>query len=161
MTQLVKNPPAMWRPGFDPWLGKILRRREKLPIPVFWPGEFHWPYSPWGRKESDLTEQHSLSYRIDWFDLLAIQGTLKSLPQHHNSKASIIWCSAFFMVQLSHLHMTTGKTTAVTIYTLVSKVITLFLNTLPKFLIVFLPRRKILFFSWLQSPSSVILEPKK
>ena len=98
-----------------PWVGKILRRRERLSLPVFWPGEFHGLYSPWGCKESDLTKQNSLSFRIDWFDLLVAQGTLKSLLQHHNSKASIIWCSAFFMVQLSHLHMTTGKTTAGTV----------------------------------------------
>ena len=102
-----------------------------------------------------------ISFRIDLFDLLAVQGTLKSLLQHHSSKASILQHSAFFMVQLSHLFMTTGKTIALTIQTFVSKVISLLFNTLPRFFRVFLPRSKHLLLSWLQSPSAVIWEPKK
>ena len=105
--------------------------------------------------------QGLISFRMDWFDLLAVQGTLKSLLQHHNSKASILWCSAFFMVQLSHPYMTTGKTMALTIQTFVSKVMSLLFNMLSRFVIAFLPRSKCLLISWLQSPSAVILEPKK
>ena len=92
-----------------------------------------------------------------WLDLLAVQGTLKSLLQHHSSKASILWRSAFFTVQLSHPYMTTGKTTALTRGTFVGKVLSLFLNMLSRLLITFLPRSKRLLISWLQSPSSVIL----
>ena len=102
-----------------------------------------------------------ISFRIDWFNLLAIQRTLKRLLQRHNSKASILWCSAFFMVQHSHQYMTTGKTAALTIWTFVGKVRSLLLNTLSRFVIAFLPRSKCLLISWLQSPSAVILEPKK
>ena len=103
---------------------------------------------------------HGLSIRIDWFDLLAVQRTLESLLQHHNSKASVLWDSAFFMVQLSHLYMTTGKTIALTIWTFVGKVRSL-LNLLSRFVIAFLPRSKHLLISWLQSLSAVILEPKE
>ena len=102
-----------------------------------------------------------ISFRIDWFDLLAVQGTLKSLLQHHSLKASILQHSAFFMVQLSHLSMTTGKTTALTIQTFVGKVMPLLFNTLSRFVITFLPRSKRLLISWLQLPSAVILELKK
>ena len=102
-----------------------------------------------------------ISFRIDWFYLLAIQGTLKSLLQHHNLKASILWWSAFFMIQSSYPYMTTGKTIALTIWTFVSKVISLLFNTLSRFVIAFLPKSKRLLISWLQSPSAVILEPKK
>ena len=102
-----------------------------------------------------------ISFRIDWFDLLAVQGTLKSLFQHHSSKLSILWCSAFFMVQLSHPYMTTGKTIALTIQTFVGKVMSLLFNMLSRLVIAFLPRDKRLLISWLQSPSAVILEPKK
>ena len=102
-----------------------------------------------------------ISFRIDWFDLLAVQGTLKSLLQHHSSKASILQCSAFFMIQLSHPYMTTGKTIALTIRTFVSKAISLLFNTLSRFIIAFLPRSKCLLISWLQSLSTVILELKK
>ena len=98
---------------------------------------------------------------MDWLDLLAVQGTLKSLLQHHSSKASILRRSAFFIVQLSHSYMTTGKTIALTRWTLVDKVISLLLNILPRLVITFLPRSKRLFISWLQSPSAVILEPPK
>ena len=97
-----------------------------------------------------------ISFRMDWLDLLAVQGTLKSLLQHHNSKQSILWHSAFFIFQLSHPYMTTGKTTALTRQTFVRKVISLLLNMLSRLVITFLPRSKRLLISWLQSPSAVI-----
>ena len=108
------------------------------------------------------SNEHSglISFRIDWFDLLAVQGTLKSLLQHH-SKASILRCSAFFMVQLSHPYMTTRKTIALTRWTFVGKVMSLLFNTVSRLVIVFLPRSKCLLISCLQSPSAVILEPNK
>ena len=102
-----------------------------------------------------------ISLRIDWLDHLAVQGTLKSLLQHHSSKVWILWHSAFFMVQLSHPYMTTGKTIALTRQTFVSKVMSLLFNRLSMCVIVFLPRSKHLLISGLQSPSAVILEPKK
>ena len=98
---------------------------------------------------------------MDWLHLLAVQGTLKSLLQHHSSKASILRCSAFFIVQLSHPYMSTGKTKALTRQTFVGKVISLLFNMLSRLVITFLPRSKHLLISWLQSPSAVILEPKK
>ena len=98
---------------------------------------------------------------MDWLDLLAVPGTLKSLLQHRSSKASIIQCSAFFTVQLSHPYMSTGKTIALTRKTLVGKVMSLILNMLSRLVITFLPRSKRLLISWLQSPSAVILEPRK
>ena len=100
-------------------------------------------------------------FRMDWLDLLEAQGTLKSLLQHQNSKASILRCSAFFTVQLSHPYMTTGKPIALTRWTFVGKVKSLLFNMLSRLVIIFLPRRKRLLISWLQSPSAVILEPKK
>ena len=102
-----------------------------------------------------------ISFRMDWLDLLAIQETLKSLLQHHISKASILQCSAFFTVQLSHPYMTTGKIIALTRQTFVDKVMSLLFNMLSRLVITFLPRSKRLLISWLQSPSAVILEPKK
>ena len=102
-----------------------------------------------------------ISFRMDWLDLLAIQGTLKSLLQHHSSKASIIRHSAFFIVQLSYPYMTTGKIIALTRWTFVGRVMFLFLNMLSRFVIAFPPRSKHLLISWLQSPSAVILEPRK
>ena len=102
-----------------------------------------------------------ISFSIDWFDLLAVQGILKSLLQHHSSKASILQCSAFSMVQLSHSYMTTGKTIALTQQTFVSKVMSLIFNMLSRFVTAFLLRSKNLLISWLQSPSAVILEPRK
>ena len=99
-----------------------------------------------------------ISFRMDWLDLLAVQGTLKSLLQHHSSKASILWCSAFFTVQLSHPYMTTGKTIALTRQTFVGAVMSLLFNMLSRLVITFLPRRKRLLISWLQSSSAVILE---
>ena len=100
-------------------------------------------------------------FRIHWFDLLALQGTLKSLLQHHSSKASILQHSAFFIVQLSHPYLTIGKTIALTRWTFVGKVMSLLFNMLSRFVIAFLPRSKRLLISWLRSPSAVILEPKK
>ena len=102
-----------------------------------------------------------ISFRMDWLDLLAVQGTLKSLLQHHTSKASILLHSALFIVQLSHPYMTTGKTMDLTRWTFVGKVMSLLLNMLSRLVITFLPRRKRLLASWLQSPSVVILEPRK
>ena len=102
-----------------------------------------------------------ISFRMDWLDLLAVQGTLKSLLQHHSSKASILWHSTFFIDQLSHPYMTTGKTKSLTRRTFVGKVMSLLFNMLSRLVITFLPRSKRLLISWLQSPSAVILEPKK
>ena len=102
-----------------------------------------------------------ISFRIDWLDILAVQETLKSLLQHHSSKTSILWCSAFFMVQISHLCVTTGKTIALTRWTFVGKVISLLFNMLSRLVIGFLTRIQHHLISWLQSSSAVILEPKK
>ena len=102
-----------------------------------------------------------ISFRMDWLGLLAAQGTLKSLLQHHNSKASSLQCSAFFIIQLSHPYMTTGKTIALTRWTFVGKTMTLLFNMLSRFVIAFLPISKCLLISWLQSPSTVISKPKK
>ena len=120
-----------------------------------WPKYWHFSISP-SNEYSGL-----ISFRMDWFDLLAIQGTLKSLLQHHNSKPSILQCSAFFIVQLSHLYTTTGKTIALTRWTFVGKVMSLLFNMLSRLVIAFLPRSKRLLILWLQSPSTVILELKK
>ena len=124
-----------------------------IQCPKYW--SFSFSISP-SSKYSGL-----LSFRIDWFDLLAVQGTLKSLLQHHSSKASIFQHSAFFMVQLSHPYMTTGKTIALTKWTFVDKRTSLLFNMLSRFIIAFLPRSKCLLILWLQSPSAVILEPPK
>jgi len=102
-----------------------------------------------------------ISFRMDWVDLLAVQGTVENLLQHHSSKASVLSCSAFFIVQLSHPYMTTGKTIALTRWTFVGKVMSLLFNMLSRVVIAFLPRSKCLLTSWLQSPSAVILEPPK
>ena len=102
-----------------------------------------------------------ISLRMDWFDLLAIQETLKSLLQHHSSKASVLWCSAFFIVQVLHPYLTTGKTIALTKWTFVGKVMSLLFNMLSRLVITFLPRSKRPLISWLQSPCAVILEPPK
>ena len=109
------------------------------------------------------TNEHPglISFRMDWLDLLAVQGTLKSLLQQHSSKATILQCSAFFIVQLSHPYMTTGKTIPLTRRTFVDKVMSLLFNMLSRLVITFLPRSKRILVSWLQSPSAVILEPKK
>ena len=102
-----------------------------------------------------------ISFRMDWLDLLAVQGTLQSFLQHHSSKVSILQHSAFFIVQLSHPYMTTGRTIALTMQTFVHKVMSLLFNTLSRFLLAFLPRSKCLLISWLQSPSAMIWEPPK
>ena len=102
-----------------------------------------------------------ISFRMDWFDLLAVQGTLKNLLQHYNSKASVLRCLAFLMFQLSYPYVTTGKTIALTIWAFVGKVMSLLFNMLSRFVITFLLRSKHLLISWLQSPSAVILEPQK
>ena len=119
----------------------------------------YWSFS----FSSSLSNEYSglISFRMDWLDLLAVQGTLKSLLQHHSSKASILQCSAFFIVQLSYPYMTTGKTMALTRRTFVDKVMSLFFNMLSRLVITFLPRSKHLLISWLQSPFAVVLEPKK
>ena len=120
-----------------------------------------WP-KYWSFSISPSNEYSGLiSFRIGWFDLLAIKGTPESLLQHQSSKASILQCPALFMVQLSHPYMTTGKNTALTIWIFVGKVMSLLFNMLSKFVITFLSRKKCLLISWLQSPSTVILEPKK
>ena len=121
--------------------------------PQYW--SFSFSFSP-SNKHSGL-----ISFRMDWLDLLAVQGPLRSLLQHHSSKTSILQCSAFFIVQRSHPYMTTGKTTALTRQTLVGKGMSLLFNMLSRLVIAFLPRSKRLLISWLQSPSAVILEPRK
>ena len=121
-----------------------------------------WPkYWSFSFSIISFKEIPGLIFRMDWLDLLAVQGTLKSLLQHHSSNASILQRSAFFTVQLSHPYMTTGKTIALTRRTLVGKVMSLLLNILSRLVVTFLPRSKGLLISWLQSPSAVILEPKK
>ena len=124
---------------------------------IRWPN--YWSFS----FNISPSDEHSelISFRTDWLDLLAIQEPLKSLLQYHSSKASILWCSALFIVQLSHPDMTTGKTISLTIWTFVGKVISLLFNALSRLVITFLPRSKHLLISWLQSPSAVILEPPK
>ena len=119
-----------------------------------------WP-KYWSFSFSIRPSKGLISFRMDWLDHLAVQGTLKSLLQHHSSKASILRCSAFFTVQLSHPYMTTGKTIALTRWTFVGKGMSLLLNMLSRLVITFLPRSKRLLISWLQSPSAVILEPRK
>ena len=127
-----------------------------LALCIRWPNHWSFSISP--------SNQYSglISFRMDWWlDLLAVQGTLKSLLQHHSAKASILRCSSLFTVQLSHPCMTTGKTIALTRRTFVGKVMSLLFNILSRLLITFLPRSKRLLISWLQSPSAVILEPPK
>ena len=123
---------------------------------IRWPKYWSFSYS------ISFSNEHLglISFRIDWFDLLAVQGTLKSLLQHHSSKASILQCSAFYMVQLSHPYMTPGKPIVLTRRTFVGKVMCLLFNMLSRFVIAFLLRSKRLLILWLQSPFAVILEPK-
>ena len=141
-------------PSFFPSI-RVFSNESALHIwwPKYW--RFSFNISP-SNENSGL-----ISFRIDWLDLLAVQGTLKSLLQYHSSKASILQCSAFFIVQLSHPYMTTGKTIALTRRTFVGKVISLLFNKLLRLVTTFLPRSKHLLISWLQSPSAVILEPQK
>ena len=126
-------------------------------LPMRWPKYWSFSFSIIPSRE----HPGLISFRMDWLDLLAIQGILKSLFQHHSSKASILRCSAFFTDQFLHPYMTTGKTIALTRRTLGGKVMSLLLNMLSKLVITFLPRSKRLLISWLQSPSTVILEPPK
>ena len=153
-NHLILRCPLLLPPSIFPSImifsiGSILCMRW----PKYW--SFNFIISP-SNEYSGLT-----SFRMDWLDLLAVQGTLKSLLQHHTSKASVLWCSAFFIVQLSHPHMTTGKAIALTRWTFVGKVMSLLFNMLSRLVITFLPRSKHLLISWLQSPSAVILEPPK
>ena len=130
---------------------------NKSALHIRWPKYWNFSFN------ISLSNEHSglISFRMDWLDLLAVQGTLKSLLQHHTSKASILPPSAFFIVQLSHPYMTTGKTIAMTRWIFVDKVMSLLFNMLSRLVIAFLPRTKCLLISWLQSPSAVIVEPKK
>ena len=129
---------------------------NELALCIRWPK--YWSFS---FNISPSNEHPGLIFRMDWLDLLAFQGTLKSLLQHHSSEASILWHSAFFIVQLSHPYMTTRKTIALTRWTFVDKVMSLLFNMLSRLVITFLPRSKHLLISWWQSPSAVILEPRK
>ena len=127
---------------------------KELTVPIRWPKYWSFSNSP-SHEYSGLK-----SFRIDWLDL-AVQGIVKTLLQHHSWKASVLWCSVFFVVQLSHLYITTGKTIALTIWNFVGKVMSMLFNMLSRFVIAFLPRCKHFLISWLQSPSAVILEPRK
>ena len=146
--------PLLLLPSISPSI-RVFSNESALHIrwPEYW--NFSFNISP--------SNEHSglISFRMDWLDLLAVQGTLKSLFQYHSSKASILQCSGFFMVQLSHPYMTTGKTIALMRRTFVDKVMSLLFNMLPRLVITFLPRSKHLLISWLQSPSAVILETQK
>ena len=151
---LILSHPLFHSPSIFPSI-RIFSKESVLHIrwPKYW--SFSFSISP--------SNEHSglIYFRMDWLDLLAVQGTLKSLLQHHSSKASILQRSAFFTVQLSHPNTTTGKTIALTRWTFVGKVMFLLFNMLSRLVITFLPRSKRLFISWLQSPSAVILESQK
>ena len=153
-NHLILYHPLLLLPSIFPSI-RVFSNESALHIrwPKYW--SFSFNISP--------SNEHPglISFRMDWLDLLAVQGTLKSLLQPHSSKASILLCSAFFMVQLSHPYMTTGKTIALTRWTFVDKVISLLSNELSRLVITFLPRSKCLFISCLESPSAVILEPRK
>jgi len=152
-SHLILCRPLPLLPPIPPSI-RVFSNESTLPIkwPKYW--SFSFSISP--------SKEHSglVSFRMDSLDLLAVQGTLKSLLQQHSSKASIIRCSAFFIVQLSHPYMTTGKTIALTRQTFIGKVMSLLLNMLSRLVITFRPRSKHLLISWLQSPSAMILEPK-
>ena len=151
-NHLILCHPLLFLPSILP---SIRVFSNNLALLIRWSSYWSFGISP-SNKYSGL-----ISFRIDWLDLHTVQGTLKSLLQHLISNASILHHWAFFMVQLSHLYMTTGKTIALTRWTFVSKVMSLLYNRLSKFVIAFLPRSQLLLISWLQSPSAVILEPKK
>ena len=153
-NHLILCRPLLLPPSIFPSI-RVFSNESVLPItwPKYW--SFSFSISP-SSEYSGL-----ISFRMDWLDLLAVQGTLRCLLQHHSSKASSLWCSAFFMVQVLHPYMTTGKTIALTRGTFVGKVMSLLFNMLSQLVIAFLPRSKSLLISWLQSPSTVILEPKK
>ena len=152
-NHLIPCHPLLLLPSIFPSI-RVSSNESALPIrwPKYW--SFSFNISP--------SNDHPglISFRMDWLDPLAVQGTLKSLLQHHSSKASRLRHSAFFIVQLSHPYMTTGKT-ALTRQTLVDKIMSLLYNMLSRLVITFLPRSKCLLISWLQSPSAVILEPRK
>ena len=152
-NHLVLCHPLLLLPSIFPSI-RVFSNESTLPMrwPKYW--SFSFSINP--------SNEHPglISFRMDWLDLLAVQGTLKSLLQHHSSKPSILRHSAFFIVQLSHPYMTTGKTIALTRRTFVGKVMSLLFNKLSRLVITFLPRCKHLLISWLQSPSAVILEPK-
>ena len=149
-NHLILCHPLLLPPSIFPSI-KVFSNESVL---IRWPNYWSFSISP-SNEYSGLT-----SLRMDWLDLLAVQGTLKSLLQHHSSKASVLWCSGFFMVQLSHPYMTTGKIIALTRQTFVGNVMSLLLNMLSRLVITFLPRSKCLLILWLQSPSAVILELK-
>ena len=153
-NHLILCHPLLLPPSISPSI-RVFSNESVLRIrwPKYW--SFSFNISPYNE------HPRPISFRMDWLDLLAVQGTLKSLLQHHSSKASILRLSAFFTVRLSHPYMTTGKTIALTRQTFVGKVMSLLLNMLSRLVITFLPRSKHLFTSWLQSPTAVILEPKK
>ena len=153
-NHLILCHPLLLPPSVVPSI-RVFSNESALCIrwPKYW--SFRFSISP-SNEYSGL-----ISFRMDWLDLLAVQGTLKSLLQHHNSKASILFHSAFFIVQLSHPYMTTRKTIALTRWTFVGKVMSLLLIMFSRLVITFLPRSKRLLISWLQSPSAVILEPPK
>ena len=150
---LILCPPLLLLPPVPPSI-RVFSNESTLFIR--WPKNWSFSFSI-----SPSSEHPGLIFRMDWLDLLAVQRTLKSLLQHHSSKASIFHCSAFFTVQLSHPYMTTGKTIALTRWTFVGKVMSLLFNMLSRLVITFLPRSRRLLISWLQSSSSVILEPTK
>ena len=154
-SHLILGRPLLLLPPISPSI-RVFSNESTLHMR--WPQYWNFSFSIIPSKEI----RGLISFRKDWLDLLAVQGTLKSLLQHHSSKASILRCSAFFTVQLSHPYVTTGKTIALTRRTLVGKVMSLLLNILSSRLVVtFFPRSKCLLISWLQSPSAVILEPPK
>ena len=153
-NDLILCNPLLFLPSIFPSIRVFLNESA---LHIRWPK--YWSFS---FNISPSNEHRGLiSFRMDWLDLLAVQGTLKSLLQHHSSKASILRHSAFFIVQLSHPYMTTEKTIALTRWTLIDRVMSLLLNMLSRLIITFLPRSKHLLISWLQSPSAVILEPRK
>src|SRR5574337_715465 len=153
-NHLILCRPLLLLPSIPP---SIRVFSNELALCITWPK--YWSFS---FNISPFSEHKGLiSFRMKWLDLLAVQGTLKSLLQHHNSKASILQCSAFFTVQILHPHMTAGETIALTRGTFVGKVMSLLFNMLSRLVITFLPRSKHLLISWLQSPSAVILEPRK
>ena len=153
-SHLILSHALLLLPSIFPGI-RIFSNESVLHIrwPKYW--SFNFSISP-SNEYSGL-----ISFRIDWLDLLAVQGTLKSLSPHHSSKASVLQCSAFFIVQLSHPYMTTGKTIALIRQTFVGKVMSLLFNMLSRLVIAFLPSSKHLLISWLRSPSAFILEVKK
>ena len=153
-SHLILCHPLLLLPSIFPSI-RVFSNESALRIrwPKYW--SFSFNISP------SIEHPGLLSFRRDWLDLLAVQGTLKSLLQHHSSKASILRCSAFFIVQCSHPYMTTGKIIALTRWTFVGKVMSLLFNMMSRLVITFLPRSKHLLISWLQSQSAVILEPRK